>query len=279
MGRRTHICNHGGPSRLVTWRHAVIISPLMRMGVFLMNVLIQGGGRGIGMALAERALAAGANRLFITARDPQAAPAHSKLASDDRVTFLPLDVTDEASITAACAQIADSVPQLDRVICTAGMLQQGDIRPEKRIADLRQDNLLQLYQVNALGPVLLARELWPLLKGDHRLHFAAISARVGSISDNRLGGWYAYRASKAALNQLMRTLSIELARVNPNGCVATLHPGTVDTNLSKPFQGGVPAGKLFTADHAADCLWQVLDRLGPEYTGLLHAYDGSVIPY
>ncbi|MEL0133620.1 MAG: SDR family NAD(P)-dependent oxidoreductase [Rhodobiaceae bacterium] len=244
-----------------------------------MNVLIQGGGRGIGMALAKRALAAGANRLFITARDPLATPAHDALVSNDRVTFLPLDVTDEASIVAAGARIADSVPQLDRVICTAGMLQQGDIRPEKRVADLKQDNLLHLYQVNALGPVLLARELWPLLKGDHRLHFAAISARVGSISDNRLGGWYAYRASKAALNQLMRTLSIELARANPNGCVATLHPGTVDTNLSKPFQGGVPADKLFTADYSAGCLWQVLDRLGPGDTGQLHAWDGSVIPY
>ena len=244
-----------------------------------MNVLIQGGGRGIGMALAQRALAAGATRLFITARDPLAAPAHALLAQDDRVTFLPLDVTDEASITAASARIADTVPRLDRVICTAGMLQQGDIRPEKRVADLKQANLLHLYQVNALGPVLLARELWPLLKGDHRLHFAAISARVGSISDNQLGGWYAYRASKAALNQLMRTLSIELARDNPHGCVATLHPGTVDTGLSKPFQGGVPTGKLFTAEYAAGCLWQVLDRLGPEDTGLFHAWDGSVIPY
>ncbi len=244
-----------------------------------MNVLIQGGGRGIGMALAQRALAAGATRLFITARDPLAAPAHALLASDGRVTFLPLDVTDETSIATASAAVAEAVPRLDRVICTAGMLHQGDIRPEKRVADLKQETLLHLYQVNALGPVLLARELWPLLKGDHRLHFAAISARVGSISDNRLGGWYAYRASKAALNQLMRTLSIELARANPNGCVATLHPGTVDTGLSKPFQGGVPADKLFTADYSADCLWRVLDGLGPEDTGLLHAWDGSVIPY
>ena len=244
-----------------------------------MNVLIQGGGRGIGMAMAQRALAAGATRLFITARDPLAAPAHDALASDERVTFLPLDVTDEANIAAASARIAETVPHLDRVICTAGILQQGDIRPEKRVADLKQANLMHLYQVNALGPVLLARALWPLLKGDHILHFAAISARVGSVSDNRLGGWYAYRASKAALNQLMRTLSIELARANPNGCVATLHPGTVDTGLSKPFQGNVPAGKLFTPDYAAGCLWQVLDRLGPEDTGLLHAFDGSVIPY
>ena len=151
-----------------------------------MNVLIQGGGRGIGMALARRALAAGATRLFVTARTPESAPAHQMLASDDRVTFLPLDVTDEASIVAASARITDVVPHLDRVICTAGMLQQGDIKPEKRVADLKQDNLLHLYQVNALGPVLLARELWPLLKGDHRLHFAAISARSRSMRRSSL---------------------------------------------------------------------------------------------
>ena len=244
-----------------------------------MNILIQGGGRGLGLALARRALAAGAERLIITAREPDSAPAHAELAGDKRVSFLPLDVTDDASIRTAAADIKPLVPRLDRVIFTSGMLQQGAIRPEKRIADIDAETLVHLYRVNALGPVLLARELWPLLKGEHDLTYAAISARVGSISDNRLGGWYAYRASKAALNQLMRTLSIELARANPNACVATLHPGTVDTDLSKPFQGNVPKDRLFTADDSAGRLWQVLDRLAPADTGTLFAYDGSVIPY
>ena len=244
-----------------------------------MNILIQGGGRGIGLALAQRALAAGATRLVITARQPNASPAHSALAGDPRVTLLPMDITRDDEIRAACGEIKAMMPQLDRVICTSGILREGDIRPEKRIADIDADALVQLYRVNALGPVLLARELWPLMKGDHALRFAAISARVGSISDNRLGGWYAYRASKAALNQLMRTLSIELARANPNACVATLHPGTVDTDLSRPFQANVPADKLFTADDSARRLWQVLDGLTPADTGTLFAYDGSVIPY
>ena len=249
-----------------------------------MNILIQGGGRGIGLALARRALAAGAERLIITARQPESAPAYSELAhgeldGDARVSFLPLDVTDDASLTTAATAIKEMVPRLDRVIFTSGMLQKGDIRPEKRIADIDAEALVHLYRVNALGPVLLARELWPLLKGEHDLTYAAISARVGSISDNRLGGWYAYRASKAALNQLMRTLSIEIARANPKACVATLHPGTVDTDLSKPFQGNVPKDKLFTADDSATRLWQVLDRLTPADTGTLFAYDGSVIPY
>ncbi|MEC7588394.1 MAG: SDR family NAD(P)-dependent oxidoreductase [Pseudomonadota bacterium] len=244
-----------------------------------MNILIQGGGRGIGLALARRALAAGAGRLVITARNPDRSPARAELGGDGRVTFLPLDVTDDAGIRAAADEIKTLLPRLDRVICTSGILRDGDIRPEKRIADIDAEALSTLYRVNALGPVLLARELWPLLKGDHALQFSAISARVGSISDNRLGGWYGYRASKAALNQLMRTLSIELARANPNACVATLHPGTVDTDLSKPFQGNVPSGKLFTADDSAARLWQVLDRLTPADTGTLFAYDGTVIPY
>lgn len=244
-----------------------------------MNILIQGGGRGIGLALARRALAAGATRLIVTARQPETSPAHAELAADPRVTFLAMDVTDDTGLRTACAAIRDMLPRLDRVICTSGILREGDIRPEKRIADIDAEALVRLYRVNALGPVLLARELWPLMKGDHALLFAAISARVGSISDNRLGGWYAYRASKAALNQLMRTLSIELARANPGACVATLHPGTVDTDLSKPFQGGVPADKLFTADDSAARMWAVLDGLRPEDTGTLFAYDGSVIPY
>ena len=244
-----------------------------------MNILIQGGGRGIGLALARRALAAGATRLVITARQPDAAPALAELGGDKRVTFLAMDVTDDASIRTACASIKQMLPRIDRLVCTSGILREGGIRPEKRIADIDADALVHLYRVNALGPVLLARELWPLLKGDHALQFAAISARVGSISDNRLGGWYAYRASKAALNQLMRTLSIELARANPNACVATLHPGTVDTDLSRPFQANVPADKLFTADDSAARMWAVLDRLKPEDSGTLFAYDGSVIPY
>ena len=244
-----------------------------------MNILIQGGGRGIGLALARRALAAGAERLVVTARDPGSSAAHAELGGDARVTFLSLDITDDASIRNAAGEIKALVPRLDRVICTSGILREGDISPEKRIADINAEALVTLYQVNALGPVLLARELWPLLKGDHALQFSAISARVGSVSDNRLGGWYGYRASKAALNQLMRTLSIELARANPNACVATLHPGTVDTDLSKPFQGNVPADKLFTADDAAARLWRVLDGLTPADTGTLFAYDGSVIPY
>ena len=244
-----------------------------------MHILIQGAGRGIGLALAKRARAAGASQLFLTARDPQSAPGYDLLPPSDDVMWLTLEVTEPDSIAAASTKVTAATDQLDRVIFTAGMLQDGSIRPEKRINDIDADVLTRVFQTNALAPVLMARELWPLLRGTHPLHYAALSARVGSISDNALGGWYAYRASKAALNQLMRTLSIELARANPAACVASLHPGTVDTNLSRPFQANVPAEKLFTASYAADCLWQVLDGLDARMTGGFFAYDGSPIPF
>ena len=116
------------------------------------------------------------------------------------------------------------------------------------------------------APFYWQKPLLQALRGDHALCFASISARVGSISDNRLGGWYAYRASKAAQNQLIRTLSIEMARYNPNACVATLHPGTVDTALSKPFQH-IPKGGLFTVKDSATMMWSVLNRLTPADSG------------
>ena len=244
-----------------------------------MNVLIQGAGRGIGLGLARRAIAAGAERLILTARDPLASEGFSELGQNPTITWVSLDVTSPDSVAAAGQEIRGIIPRLDRAIFTAGMLRRDTIRPEKRIADIDPDALMTLYATNAFGPILMARELWPLMKGDHPLRYAAISARVGSISDNRLGGWYSYRASKAALNQLMRTLSIELGRTNPNATVLTLHPGTVDTDLSKPFQGNVPDGKLFAVDYSAGCLWDVVDQATPVQSGSLIAYDGSIIPY
>ena len=212
-----------------------------------MHVLIQGAGRGIGLSLAQQARASGATKLFLTARNPQESPGYASLPPDANTIWMKLDATRPETIADTAAIVADNTDRLDRVICTAGILQEGTIRPEKRIQDIDAATLTHVFQTNAPVPVLLAREIWPLLRGAHQLHFAALSARVGSISDNHLGGWYAYRASKAALNQLMRTLSIELARANPNACVATLHPGTVDTGLSRPFQANVPKDELFTA--------------------------------
>ena len=128
------------------------------------------------------------------------------------------------------------------------------------------------------GPALVARHFLPLLPRDRRAVFAALSARVGSIGDNRLGGWHSYRASKAALNMILRNLAIELARTHPQAVVAGLHPGTVDTGLSEPFQKGVKPEKLFTAESSAERLLAVMDALTPADCGRVFAWDGQPIP-
>jgi len=134
------------------------------------------------------------------------------------------------------------------------------------------------YRINAIGPALVAKHFLPLLTRERKAMFAALSARVGSIEDNQLGGWHAYRASKAALNMLLKTLSIELARQNPTAICVGLHPGTVDTRLSEPFQRGVPEGKLFSPQKSARHLLNVFDTLSPEQSGQIFAWDGQRIP-
>ena len=186
----------------------------------------------------------------------------------------PLDLTDEAGIAAAASTLSGEAP-FDLVFVATGMLHDGAARPEKSVRDLALDGLAESFAVNAIGPALVARYFLPLLPRDRRAVFAALSARVGSIADNRLGGWYGYRASKAALNQIIRTLSIELARTRPEAIILGLHPGTVDTKLSAPFQRGVKT--LFTPEVAATYLIDVIERAGPADTGRCLAWDGSLI--
>ena len=140
------------------------------------------------------------------------------------------------------------------------------------------DHLLRDYRINTVGPALVAKHFLPLLPRDRRAVFAALSARVGSISDNRLGGWHSYRASKAGLNMILRNLAVELARSHPQAVVAGLHPGTVATDLSAPFQKGVRPEKLFTPAYSAERLLAVLDGLTPADSGGVFAWDGARIP-
>ncbi|QNE31021.1 SDR family NAD(P)-dependent oxidoreductase [Sphingomonas sp. NBWT7] len=182
-----------------------------------------------------------------------------------------LDLTDEASIAAAAA----GAGKIDRVIVATGVLHEREQGPEKALRDLDPAWLARQYAVNAIGPALVAKHFLPIMPRTGRSIFAVLSARVGSISDNRLGGWYGYRASKAALNQLVRTLAIEDKRRNDRGIVVALHPGTVDTRLSKPFQQG--GRDLFKPDRAAVQLLDVLDGLRPQDSGKLFAWDGAEI--
>jgi NAD(P)-dependent dehydrogenase (short-subunit alcohol dehydrogenase family) len=186
------------------------------------------------------------------------------------------DLTDEAAIAAAAAAIA---APLDLVIVATGILHRADgSGPEKSYRALDAAGMAELYAVHAIGPALVAKHFLPLLARDRRAVFAVLSARVGSISDNRLGGWHSYRAAKAALNMLVRNFAIEAARSNPFAVVAALHPGTVDTALSRPFQTNVAPGKLFTAETSAAHLLAVLDGLTPAQSGRHFAWDGAEIP-
>jgi len=187
------------------------------------------------------------------------------------------DLTDEASIAAACAAMGGP---LDVVIVATGRLTCADgTSPEKSWRALDGAGMAELFAVNTIGPALIAKHTLPLLRRDGRAVFAALSARVGSIADNRLGGWHAYRASKAALNMLVKNLALELARTHPQAIAVTLHPGTVDTGLSAPFQRGVAPEKLFTPAHSAAALLRVLHGLTPAQSGGLFAWDGARVPF
>ncbi|MCX7072851.1 MAG: SDR family NAD(P)-dependent oxidoreductase [Gammaproteobacteria bacterium] len=246
------------------------------------NALIIGGTRGIGLALVEALLADPAYRHVVTAgRSVDGHPELDRLAArhGDRCERLPLDLADEASIAAAAATLQARRPALHLLITTAGLLHGDGLNPERRLAEIRPDHLLASYAVNAVGPILIAKHFHGLLAHGERAVLATLSARVGSIGDNRLGGWYAYRAAKAAQNQLMHTAAIELARRARELIVVSLHPGTVETGLSAPFRGNVAAEKLFTPAYAAERLLSVIAGLGRESSGRFYAWDGSEIPW
>ena len=185
-----------------------------------------------------------------------------------------IDLLDEDSIAAAAASLAGAP---DLVFVATGLLHDGDRGPEKSMAALDPAWLARQYAVNAIGPALVAKHFLPRMPKTGRCVFAALSARVGSISDNRLGGWYGYRAAKAALNQLIRTIAVEERRRNDRSIVVGLHPGTVATALSKPFQAGVRADQLFMPDRAAVQLLDVIDGLKAPDSGKLFGWDGAEI--
>ena len=200
----------------------------------------------------------------------------SGCADDARHKALHVDVEDETSIELAAAGAKGHGP-FDLVLVATGLLHDGLLAPEKSYKQLSGAAFHRYFAVNAAGPAMVAKHFLPLLVSDAPAVFAALSARVGSISDNRLGGWYGYRASKAALNMIIKTLAVELSRTRPAAICVALHPGTVDTGLSEPFQRGVPPHQLFTATAAARHLLQVVSELDGADSGGCFAWDGSVV--
>ena len=212
------------------------------------DALVTGASRGVGLALVSALLTdRSVERVFAASREAVGNPALIALASsyDRRLFRLDLDVSDEKSVSAAANTMRAETGRLDLIINCAGVLHNdAGMQPEKRLADVSTVNLERSFAVNAVGPLLIAKHCQTLLDNHRRAVFASLSARVGSIGDNRLGGWYAYRAAKAAQNMITKNLSIELRRKAKEIICVALHPGTVDTELSQPFQRDIAASQL-----------------------------------
>lgn len=232
---------------------------------------IFGAGGGIGRAFVEK-LADDARCGVVYAG------ARSVIEAAGRVVPFRFDLRDEPSIAEVAKNIGDDGP-LDLALVATGILHGDRLKPEKTYRSLGADAMATAFAVNAIGPALIAKHFLPLLARDRKSIFAVLSARVGSITDNRLGGWHAYRASKAALNMFIRNFAIEQATRNKNAVCVALHPGTVDTSLSKPFQAGVRPDKLFPPAASAVAMLGVLNAVTAERTGTLIAWDGQTIPF
>jgi len=231
------------------------------------DLLVIGAG-GVGNALlSQSAMRYAQERQFSTRRHPVGGQ-QLQLDLCDPQTYQPcLDALSNESFTPS------------RIIFAHGLLHADGKRPEKSYRELDLEWMTQVMQTNALGPISFVAQLMKQVPRQAAVQIAFVSARVGSISDNQLGGWYGYRASKAALNMLVKTLSIELSRTHPKVQVLALHPGTTDTALSEPFQARVPEGKLFTPEFSATAMLDVLDKHKGGDTGQFLAWDGSTIPW
>ncbi|WP_440958320.1 SDR family NAD(P)-dependent oxidoreductase [Oceanicaulis sp. LC35] len=238
------------------------------------RALIVGASGGVGRALTQALCV-----------DPQAGAVFAASRSGARIAGshpLTLDFNDPQSVETALADATRQGP-LHLVIVASGMLvDEAGRGPEKSWRQIDPDHMMEVFRTNTIGPALIARHaLDRLARGEpdtpEKAVFAALSARVGSISDNRLGGWHSYRASKAALNQVLKTCAIELARKRPHAACIGLHPGTVDTALSEPFQANVPDGKLFTPAYSAERLLEVIDRVSPDHSGCVFDWAGEII--
>ncbi|MCR9180112.1 MAG: SDR family NAD(P)-dependent oxidoreductase [Erythrobacteraceae bacterium] len=234
------------------------------------SAAVFGASGGIGRALCDGLAACGTQVIHAGSRagtDPAGAGMRP----------FAFDLTDEATIAAAAEAMRDDPPEW--VIIATGVLTLGDgAGPERTYKRLDAAAMAEVFALNTIGPALIAKHILPLMPRGRRFVFAALSARVGSISDNRLGGWHSYRASKAALNMLIKNLALELARTHSEGVIAGLHPGTVDSALSQPFQSNLPDGQLTAPGDAAGNLLGVLARLGSEQSGQVFDFRGEQVP-
>ncbi len=231
-----------------------------------LNVAVFGASGGIGEALVQSlAETRNVNRVY----------AVSRTICEASQFIHPIGCPEYSDQT--LRDLASRLPNLDVVICAIGLLHDDTFGPEKNRSQITMQNMQKIFEVNAFLPTLIAKHMLPKLRKDRKGVFAALSARVGSISDNRLGGWYSYRGSKAALNMMIKTLAIEHGRSFKHSAVIGLHPGTVDTPLSKPFQTNMAKANLFSPDFSASRLLDVVEKVSPQDSGKIFAWDGEEI--
>ncbi|KAD6795570.1 hypothetical protein R6Q59_020529 [Mikania micrantha] len=252
--------------------------------------MVQGASRGLGLEFVKQLLEKNSqDHVIATCRNPNVSAGLIELKNKfaERLHIQRLDLTIESTIEESARAISERYGYLNLLVNASGILSIPDvIHPETTLSKVEKSSLLLAYEVNAVGPILVTKHMWPLLKvgggtGTERdvAVVANISARVGSIGDNRLGGWHSYRASKAALNQLTKCVAVELARKKDPVICILLHPGTVDTDLSRPFQKNVPKDKLFTKEFSVQKLLSIIDSSKRHDNGKFIAWDGKEIPW
>ncbi|KAK2394688.1 NAD(P)-binding Rossmann-fold superfamily protein [Trifolium repens] len=252
--------------------------------------LVQGASRGIGLEFVKQLLENNDKGYVVaTCRNPNASTGllHLKDRFDDRLQILPLDLTVESSIEASALSIKETYGHLNLLINVSGIFSiPGVLQPETTLNNLEKSSLMLAYEVNAVGPILVIKYMWPLLKVGGGIVterspavVASLSSRVASIGNNRLGDWHSYRSSKTALNQLSKTISLEFARKKDPIINILLHPGTVDTDLTKPFQKNIPKEKLLTKEYSVQKLLHIINNVKSQDNGKFFAWDGQEIPW
>jgi len=233
------------------------------------NIAIIGSSGAIGNAFVEHYLKDNAvEKIFSFSRSVNS-------HTSKKIYSFDIDIESQESIEKAASYLEGCY--LERVIIASGVLHTESFQPEKSIKDLNYETLSKVYSVNTIGPALVGKYFLPLLNKENKSVMAFLSARVGSISDNKVGGWYSYRSSKSALNQIVKNFSIEMKRSNPNAVILALQPGTVESKFSEPFKKNISKDKLFSPDFSVDMMSKVIESANSSSSGNLIAWDGEVI--
>ncbi|XP_013383167.1 uncharacterized protein LOC106153682 [Lingula anatina] len=255
--------------------------------------LVQGASRGLGLQFCKSLLDKG-SIVIATCRNPENASNLQNLRqqNSEKLFIHRLDVTNEEHVAQVASEVQAKFGKLDLLINSAGLLHPSG-RGETSLKDVTPKGILDTFSTNTVGPLVMAKHFMPLLqkgsgnigtqhpdpKNQHKAVLVNMSAKVGSITDNGLGGWYSYRMSKAALNMANKNLSIELGRGKNKVICVVLHPGTVDTDLSRPYHKNVPEGKLFTVEYSVGCLLKIIDSLSYLDTGKYYSWDHKELPF